>query len=382
MQYRTVGTSPKPILEAIKEFPTSCGDIGWNAMRNIATLLAEFRRNEWPVLYPHVAPKNKATDGGRLAEKVPAIMEIAAKGYEFPAEIAPRDGDVLIPKKHPSAFFATPLASHLIDLGADTLVVTGCTTSGCVRGSVLDAFAYNFRAFVPHDAVYDRCATSHAVNLFDMAAKYADVATTAEIIERLRPLSRAQLKSASAMSEAVLVLDMTRDSIAPEARAVEMRRAILPRTAAYLAWARGKGMPVVFVCSARRRTDKWFLKFWELANEIWQPGQQPIPELYKPDQDTVVHKRRYSGFFGSDLELTLRELDVGSLQLIGWSTSLAVATTAIDAWQLGFPTTVVSDLTIAHAWGGHTVEDNQKWSLDYIAAMAKSKIVRSDELMQ
>ena len=75
-------------------------------------------------------------------------------------------------------------------------MVTGCTTSGCVRGSVVDAFAYNFRAFVPHDAVYDRCATSHAVNLFDMAAKYADVATTAEILERLRPLSRASLKSA------------------------------------------------------------------------------------------------------------------------------------------------------------------------------------------
>jgi len=183
------------------------------------------------------------------------------------------------------------------------------------------------------------------------------------------------------VSEAVLVLDMTRDSIAPEARAVEMRRAVLPRAAAYLAWARGKRMPVVHVCSARRRTDKWFLKFWELANEIWQPGQQPIPELFRPE-DTVVHKRRYSGFYASDLELTLRELDVGSLQLIGWSTSLAVATTAIDAWQAGFPTTVVSDLTVAHAWGGHSVEENQKWSLDYIAAMAKSKIVRSDELMR
>lgn len=183
------------------------------------------------------------------------------------------------------------------------------------------------------------------------------------------------------MTEAVLVLDMTRDSIAPEARAVEMRRAVVPRAAAYLAWARGKGMPVVHVCSARRRTDKWFLKFWELANEIWQSGQQPIPELFRPE-DTVVHKRRYSGFYASDLELTLRELDAGSLQLIGWSTSLAVATTAIDAWQAGFPTTVVSDLTVAHAWGGHSVEENQKWSLEYIAAMAKSKIVRSDELMK
>jgi nicotinamidase-related amidase len=110
-------------------------------------------------------------------------------------------------------------------------------------------------------------------------------------------------------------------------------------------------------------------------------GQQPIPELFRPE-DTIVHKRRYSGFFASDLELTLRELDVDSLQLIGWSTSLAVATTAIDVWQCGFPTTVVSDLTLAHAWGGHTVEENQTWSLDYIAAMAKSKIVRSDELMK
>ena len=183
------------------------------------------------------------------------------------------------------------------------------------------------------------------------------------------------------MREAVVVLDMTRDSIAPEARAVELRRAVLPRAEKYLAWARGKGMPVVHVCSARRRTDKWFLKFWELANEIWQSGQQPIPELFQ-DGDTIVHKRRYSGFFASDLELTLRELDAGSLQLIGWSTSLAVATTAIDAWQCGFPTTVVSDLTVAHAWGGHSVEENQKWSLDYIAAMAKSKIVRAEELMK
>ena len=183
------------------------------------------------------------------------------------------------------------------------------------------------------------------------------------------------------MREAVVVLDMTRDSIAPEARAVEKRRAILPQAAAYLNWARGKSMPVVHVCSARRRTDKWFLKFWELANEIWQSGQQPIPELYQPT-DTIVHKRRYSGFFASDLELTLRELEVGALQLIGWSTSLAVATTAIDAWQCGFPTTVVSDLTVAHAWGGHGVEENQKWSLDYIAAMAKSRIARSEELMQ
>jgi nicotinamidase-related amidase len=191
VQYRTIGTSPKPFWESIKEYPTSCGEIGWNAMKKIAVLLAEFRRNKWPVLYPHVAPKNKATDSGRLAEKVPAIMDIPERGYQFPPEIAPREGDVLLPKKHPSAFFATPLVSHLIDLQADTLVVTGCTTSGCVRGSVVDGFAYNFKCVVPYDAVYDRSATSHAVNLFDMASKYADVATSAEVLEMLKPLAKA-----------------------------------------------------------------------------------------------------------------------------------------------------------------------------------------------
>jgi nicotinamidase-related amidase len=191
VQYRTIGTEPKPFWESIKEFPTSCGEVGWQAVRNIVPLLAEFRARKWPVLYPHVAPKNKATDGGRLAAKIPAIMNVSQKGYDFVAEVAPREGDVLLPKKHPSAFFATPLVSHLIDLGADTLVVTGCTTSGCVRCSVVDAFSYNFRVVVPSDCVYDRSATSHAVNLFDMASKYADVAPSAEIIERLRSIKAA-----------------------------------------------------------------------------------------------------------------------------------------------------------------------------------------------
>jgi nicotinamidase-related amidase len=191
VQYRTIGTTPKPFFESIKEYPTSCGEVGWNAMRSIAVLLAEFRRNDWPVLYPHVAPKNKATDSGRLAEKVPAIMNIPMKGYEFPPEIAPREGDVLLPKKHPSAFFGTPLTSYLVDLGVDTLIVTGCTTSGCVRGTVVDGFAYNFRAIVPHDCVYDRSQVSHAVNLFDMSEKYADVMSCDELLSAMKTTAQA-----------------------------------------------------------------------------------------------------------------------------------------------------------------------------------------------
>ena len=185
VQYRTVGTDRKHYWEAIKEYPTACGEDGWRAVDHIRPLLAEFRKRGLPVLYPHVAPKNIDTDSGRLAEKVPAIMGIDAAGYRFVEEIAPVKGDVLLPKKHPSAFFGTPLVSHLIDLRVDTLFVTGCTTSGCVRSSVTDAFAYNFKVVVPEECVYDRSPTSHAVNLWDMNAKYADVMPVAEAIARL-----------------------------------------------------------------------------------------------------------------------------------------------------------------------------------------------------
>jgi len=188
VQYRTAGTKPMPYFEAIKEFPTSCGETAWEAIAQIQNLLTLFREKKWPILYPFISPK-QSFDYGRIADKIPALMTVASKGYEFVAEIAPQEKDILLPKKHPSAFFATPLTSYLIDLGVDTLVITGCSISGCVRCSTVDAFAYNFRVMVPHDACYDRSSTSHAVNLFDMASKYADVVSTGEAITALRALS-------------------------------------------------------------------------------------------------------------------------------------------------------------------------------------------------
>ena len=119
-------------------------------------------------------------------------MTVASKGYEFVREVAPHEGDILLPKKHPSAFFGTPLASYLVDLQADTLVVTGCTTSGCVRSTVVDGFAYNFKVMLPHECVYDRGPTAHAVNLFDMGQKYADVVTTQECLTALQELKPAK----------------------------------------------------------------------------------------------------------------------------------------------------------------------------------------------
>lgn len=187
VQYRTVGTVPKPFWESIKEFPTSCGDVGWAAVKNIVPLLEAFRKKGFPVMYPHVAPK-QSYDTGRLADKIPTIMTISQKGYEFVQEIAPLESDILIPKRHPSAFFATPMLSYLIDRKIDTIFITGCTTSGCVRGTVVDAFSYNFKVVIPEECVYDRSSTSHAVNLFDMASKYADVVPVAETLRLIKNL--------------------------------------------------------------------------------------------------------------------------------------------------------------------------------------------------
>lgn len=188
VQYRTVGTARRPFWEAIKEFPTSCGEIAWDAVSQIERLLKVFRARGWPVLYPYVSPK-QGFDAGRLSDKVPAIMNVAARGYDFVDAIAPVEADILLPKKHPSAFFGTPLASYLINTGADTLIVTGCSTSGCVRGTVVDGFAYNYRVLVPQDAVFDRSAVSHAVNLFDMSEKYADVMPTDDVLTALRSIA-------------------------------------------------------------------------------------------------------------------------------------------------------------------------------------------------
>lgn len=190
VQYRTVGTEPRPFAEAIKEFPTACGQVGWDAVHQIARVLGLFRQKGWPVIYPYVSPK-ESFDKGRLADKVPALMTVAKRGYDFVAEVAPNPEDVLLPKKHPSAFFGTPLVSYLIERAVDTLVVTGCTTSGCVRGTVVDGFANNFRVLVPHECVYDRSSVSHAVNLFDMSEKYADVTSTDEALKALQSVERA-----------------------------------------------------------------------------------------------------------------------------------------------------------------------------------------------
>jgi maleamate amidohydrolase len=185
VQYRSMGERPLPIREAVEELPTSCGEYGWRAVPHIARLLEVFRSLGAPVLYPFVAPKGPH-NRGQFENKVPGVMDVPPRGYDFVAEVRPRDADIKIAKFQASAFHGTALTSHLVGLGVDSVIVTGCTTSGCVRATVVDACALNFKVVVPQDAVFDRSQVSHAVNLFDMASKYADVLPTDELVLRLR----------------------------------------------------------------------------------------------------------------------------------------------------------------------------------------------------
>jgi maleamate amidohydrolase len=100
--------------------------------------------------------------------------------------LAPAEGEIVINKGgKPSGFFGTALASYLIDAGADTVIVTGMTTSGCVRATVLDAFQYNFNVVVPFECAADRSQISHRVSLFDLHMKYADVVSLGETVDYL-----------------------------------------------------------------------------------------------------------------------------------------------------------------------------------------------------
>jgi len=96
--------------------------------------------------------------------------------------IAPGPRDLVCYKQKPSGFFGTNLASYLVLLGCDSLIVTGTTTSGCVRATVLDAFSLNYRITLAEEGCFDRSQASHAINLCDMHAKYADVVKTAEVL--------------------------------------------------------------------------------------------------------------------------------------------------------------------------------------------------------
>jgi len=189
VSYGFTGDVREPILDSIKRWPNSCGEDAWDAIEVIKTLSTAFRAKKLPVLYTTGVVRPDNWDAGswawkntRTAEAVPRpTNKIDANAIV--AEIAPQPQDVVVLKQKPSGFHGSNLLSYLVLLGCDSLIVTGTTTSGCVRATVIDAFSNNFRVTVVEDGCFDRSQASHAVNLCDMNAKYADVLPSSVVLD-------------------------------------------------------------------------------------------------------------------------------------------------------------------------------------------------------
>jgi len=145
-----------------------------------------------PVIYTNVVYQEGGVDGGVFYRKIPSL-EVFVSGNPlggWPEGLEPADDELVVSKQYPSAFFGTSLAVTLTDSDIDTLIITGVTTSGCVRATCVDAMSYGFTPIVVADACGDRHDAPHKSNLFDMNAKYADVVDERTVIEHLNGLVR------------------------------------------------------------------------------------------------------------------------------------------------------------------------------------------------
>jgi len=150
-------------------------------------LLAAARRAGVPIIYSKVLYHPSGRDGGLFVRKVPALRMLVPGEplAEIDPKIPPSDDDLVIVKNYPSCFFGTSLASTLAAQGIDTLILTGCSTSGCVRATAIDAIQYGYRVIVPRECVGDRHDAPHDANLFDINAKYGDVLSKEDVISHL-----------------------------------------------------------------------------------------------------------------------------------------------------------------------------------------------------
>jgi maleamate amidohydrolase len=153
-------------------------------------LLDAGRRHGIPIFFTSIAYTHGRIEESLFVRKIPAmdILLVGSDAVQIDTRLTPREGEYVIFKEFPSAFAGTPLASHLVTSGVDTIVIAGCSTSGCIRSSVVDAITYGFRPVVVKDCVGDRWAGSHALALAEMASKYADVITLGETIAELERL--------------------------------------------------------------------------------------------------------------------------------------------------------------------------------------------------
>lgn len=159
-----------------------------DAARASAGLLASFRALGLPVAHTRIVYAEDGSDLGVWAVKVPSLAKLTESSEisQTIPSLAAAAGELVVRKQHASAFAGTGFSQWLSFNRVDTLVVAGCTTSGCVRATVVDAISHNLRVIVPPDCVGDRALAPHEANLFDIQQKYADLIASADLIAQLK----------------------------------------------------------------------------------------------------------------------------------------------------------------------------------------------------
>jgi nicotinamidase-related amidase len=188
VSYAFTGDTPgEPILESIKRWRNSCGAESWDAIAHIKKLIDKAHDKQLPVIYTTGVRRPDMWDSGGWRAKNTRSLEAPKTasnrhGYDIVDEIAPSAKDLVIYKQKPSGFFGTPMTGYLTQLQCDSVIVTGTTTSGCVRATVVDAFSYNYRVAMVEEGCFDRSQASHAMTLCDLGAKYADIVKSEEVL--------------------------------------------------------------------------------------------------------------------------------------------------------------------------------------------------------
>lgn len=148
------------------------------------------RQKRVPIIYTKVLYNKNGLDGGLFVQKIPVLRSMVEGEplAEIVPSLAPQPDDVVVVKQYASAFFGTSLAAMLTALGVDTLILTGCSTSGCIRATSIDGLQHGFRVIVPRECVGDRHQAPHEANLFDINSKYGDVLSRDDVMTYLANL--------------------------------------------------------------------------------------------------------------------------------------------------------------------------------------------------
>ncbi|GAA1513116.1 isochorismatase family protein [Nocardioides humi] len=176
---------PRPGEQAQPGDFMSCAPHGWARMPAIVRLVDVAREAGVPVVFVKGNLMAKRFCGGSVKASAAPATSALLHSRGFPPELQPKDDEFVLEKSRPSAFFGTPLVTYLNRNRIDTVLVAGSTTSGCIRATVVDAAAYDYRVLLVEDAVFDRSMFSHTVNTFEMHQKYADVVDVARVEQLL-----------------------------------------------------------------------------------------------------------------------------------------------------------------------------------------------------